>query len=100
MDQYTHGKNAFMWEVDAPDFGKVPDETDLLDSTIIMITASFKNQKFFRCSYLIRHFYQEQELIDNPPDFINYDKLMREIRMEQPIITLYELAWETNNVFM
>lgn len=59
---------------------------DILDSTIIMIIGSYRSKKFFRCSYLIRQFYQDAELQENQPDVIQFDKLFREIKIEKPII--------------
>jgi len=94
MDQVEYGCNEFSWEVDQPKYDLVPDQTEILDSTIIMVEASFKEKLFFRCSYLIRHFYKDQELSDNPPDAVNFDMLFREILLANPIVTIYELAWK------
>lgn len=80
--------------MDTPNYSLVPDQSEILDSTIIMVEAYFNNHIFFRCSYLIRHFYPDQELADNPPDNVVFEKLNREILVNNPIVTLYELAWK------
>ena len=72
---------------------------DILDSTIIMIIGSYKGNKFFRCSYLIRQFYPDPEMQENQPEVIQLDKLNREIKVEKPIIQLYELVWEETGNF-
>lgn len=59
-----------------------------------MIIVYFKTHKFFRCSYLIRHMYQEDSLAMNPPEQIIWNKLFREIKTEKPIITLYDVVWD------
>ena len=66
----------------------------MLDSTIIMIVVYYKKKKFFRCSYLIRQFYQDKDLMENKGEAIVWDKLFREIRTDKPIITLYDVVWD------
>ena len=73
---------------------------DIFDSTIIMVVASYNGKKFFRCSYLIRQFYEDEELQLNQPENIQFDKLFREIKTDKPIIKLYELVWDEDNVIM
>ena len=65
-----------------------------MDTTIVMIVASYKGQKFFRCSYLIRQYYDDEELQQNPPDEIVFEKAFREIKTEKPIVTFYDLVWD------
>jgi len=74
MDEVDYGCNEFTWEVDQPNYSLVPDQAEILDSTIIMVEASYKEKLFFRCSYLIRHFYADAELADNPPDVVDISK--------------------------
>lgn len=92
------GGSFLLKQVDPPKYEQVPDETDILNSTIIMIIVKYKKNRFFRCSYLIRQFYQDEELALNPPDNIVWDKLFREIKTEKPIITLYDLVWDDNTL--
>ena len=94
MPGLEYGTSEFTWDINAPDYTKVPDMMDILDSTIVMIVATYKDQKFFRCSYLIRQYYNDEELQNNPPDDIQMDKLWREVNVDKPIIKLYELVWE------
>ena len=101
MEGVDFGINEFTWEVaaqlmqvDPPNYKAIPDELDVLDSTIIMIVVYYKKKKFFRCSYLIRQFYQDKDLMENKGESIVWDKLYREIRTDKPIITLYEVVWD------
>ena len=94
MDSVDYGCNEFTWEVDQPNYSLVPNQQEILDSTIVMIEASYKEKLFFRCSYLIRHFYTDPELQENTPDTVLFDKLHREILIGNPIVTIYELAWK------
>lgn len=59
-----------------------------------MIIVYFKQTKFFRCSYLIRQMYLDENLASNPPEHIIWEKLFREIKTEKPIITLYDVMWD------
>ena len=59
-----------------------------------MDEASYKEKLFFRCSYLIRHFYADPVLAESQPDQVNFEKLSREILLANPIVTIYELAWK------
>lgn len=82
-------------QVEPPNYRAIPDETDVLDSTIIMIIVYYKKKKFFRCSYLIRQFYQEPEMQEKATtEPIQWDMLYREIKTEKPIITLYDMVWD------
>jgi hypothetical protein len=84
--------------VEPPNYKAIPDETDILDSTIIMIIVYYKQKKFFRCSYLIRQFYLDEETNENKPESIQWEKLYREIRTDKPIITTYDVVWDENNL--
>lgn len=72
----------------------VPEDNDVLDTTILMIVVYFKTYKFFTCTYLIRQFYLDQALMDNRPDQIQWELVYREIKTDQPIITLYDVVWD------
>ena len=47
--------------------------------TALVITASYHTQEFFRIGYYITHEYDNDEMKTNPPDQINYDRLVRVI---------------------
>ena len=63
-----------------------------------MIIVYYKKKKFFRCSYLIRQFYQDLEMQEKAStEPIQWDKLYREIKTDKPIITLYDMVWDENS---
>lgn len=50
--------------------------------------------EYFRCSYLVTHKYDSEELNLDPPMEIAYDRLIREVRTNNPMITVQELPWD------
>lgn len=50
--------------------------------------------EYFRCSYLVTHKYDSEALNLDPPLEIAYDHLIREVRTNNPMITVQELPWD------
>lgn len=50
--------------------------------------------EYFRCSYLVTHKYDSDELNLDPPLEIAYARLIREVRTNNPMITVQELPWD------
>jgi len=50
--------------------------------------------EYFRCSYLVTHKYDSEELNMDPPMEIAYGNLIREVRTNNPMITVQELPWD------
>ena len=50
--------------------------------------------EYFRCSYLMTHKYDDEALNAEPPMEIQYDRLIREVRTNNPMITVQELPWD------
>ena len=50
--------------------------------------------EYFRCSYLVTHTYDSEELNMDPPMEIQYANLIREVRTNNPMITVQELQWD------
>lgn len=63
-----------------------------------MIEALVDGNEFFRCSYLLIHEYDNEELWDNPPVEINWSHLIWKIKTENPMININEVAWTNNEV--
>ena len=59
-----------------------------------MLVALVDGHEFFRCSYLIMHEYEDQELRENPPQKTDWSKLRRKIKLDNPILRIQELPWE------
>ena len=94
MDKLEYGVNNFDWEVSPPDYSKLSNPYDVFDTTILMVIVLIEGREFFRCSYLVTHEYDNEEMRDNPPDQIDLDKLVRKIKTDNPVITIKEIAWE------
>lgn len=50
--------------------------------------------EYFRCSYLVTHKYQDENLNLNPPMEIMWEGLLREVKTGNPMITMQELPWD------
>ena len=94
MDKLEYGVNNFDWEVSPPDYSKLANPYDLFDTTIIMIVVLIEGREFFRCSYLLTHEYDSEEMRESPPDQIEWERLTRKIKTGNPVITIKEIAWE------
>jgi Histone chaperone involved in gene silencing len=57
------------------------------------LSVSYKEQEFFRVGYYVYNTYTEQELIDNPPEEVQIDKVVRNILAEKPRITRFDIKW-------
>lgn len=43
--------------------------------TVILLTCSYKDQEFIRVGYYVNNEYTDQELIENPPEKPQFDKV-------------------------
>lgn len=50
--------------------------------------------EYFRCSYLVTHKYDNDQMNMDPPMEIAYANLIREVRTDNPMITVQELPWD------
>ena len=50
--------------------------------------------EYFRCSYLVTHKYDDEAMNEDPPMEIAYERLVREVRTNNPMITMQELPWD------
>ena len=50
--------------------------------------------EYMRCSYLVTHRYNSEALQNDPPLDIQYDQLVREVKVDNPMITMREFPWE------
>lgn len=94
MDKIEYGPVEFDWEVPPPDYSKIPEENSVFDSSIIQIIALIRKTEFFRCSFLIAHDYESEELKTNPPERVDWTKLHRKIGTERPMMKIQEFPWE------
>ena len=87
------GINQFALRCKGPDASKIPTE-DILGSTAILLTCSYKDQEFVRIGYFVNNEYVDEELRNNPPATPIVDKIDRNIAADQPRITTYAIDWK------
>ena len=78
-------------EVQAPDFTKIPIK-DLLGVTVLMVTAMYRQQEFFRCSYFVYNDYPSD--LSSSKEQIDISKVTRNILVKEPRIRYNEILWE------
>ena len=61
--------------------------------TAIILSVSYKEQEFFRVGYYVYNTYTDPELIENPPEQLQIDKIARNILADKPRITRFDIKW-------
>ncbi|ORZ12923.1 histone chaperone ASF1A-like protein [Lobosporangium transversale] len=87
------GVNKFVFQADAPKPELIP-HNDIVGVTVILITCSYQDKEFVRIGYYVNNDYLDEELRENPPEQIAYDKLYRSILAEKPRVTRFPINWE------
>jgi hypothetical protein len=67
---------------------------DFLGVTAIILSVSYREQEFFRVGYYVYNAYTDPELNENPPEQIQFDKVVRSILADKPRITRFDIKWE------
>ncbi|KAF5291799.1 hypothetical protein FQA39_LY14287 [Lamprigera yunnana] len=91
------GKHMFVFQADPPDVSRIP-ENDALGVTVVLLTCSYRSQEFIRVGYFINNEYSDQELRDNPPSPLQFDKVFRNILASEPRVTRFKINWEESTV--
>jgi histone chaperone ASF1 len=65
---------------------------------VILITCSYQDREFVRIGYYVNNDYLDEELRENPPESIAYDKLYRSILAEKPRVTRFPINWYACNL--
>ena len=94
MAELEYGPKNFEWEVPAPDYRRLANPFDVFDTSVVMVVVLVDNFEFFRCSYLLSHEYETEELRENPPERIDWTALRRNLKTSNPVINVREVAWE------
>jgi len=85
------GVNKFDFKCTAPDLTRIPQE-DVLGVAALILTGSFKDQEFVRVGYYQNTEYDNDEMKENPPPKIVYDRLVRDISTK-PRVTRFHIKW-------
>lgn len=86
------GVNSFEFEAAAPDSAKIPAE-DLLGVTVILLTGSYNENEFIRVGYYVHNDYEDPELRETPPEKVDLSKVRREVLVEKPRVTRFNIKW-------
>ena len=63
--------------------------------TVVLITASYREQEFVRVGYYVTNEYDDVELRENPPVEPQFDKLVRTIAANEPRVTKFKINWDS-----
>ena len=85
------GINSFEFEGQPPDPSRIPTD-DVLGVSALILTGSYKDQEFGRVGYYQNTEYDNEEMKENPPPQIMFDRLIREIN-KKPRVTRFHIKW-------
>ena len=63
--------------------------------TVVLITASYREQEFVRVGYYVTNEYDDMEMRENPPVEPQFDKLVRTIAANEPRVTKFKINWDS-----
>ena len=76
----------------APDPALIPQE-DVLGVAAIILSGAYRDAEFVRVGYYQNTEYDDEELKANPPEQIEYKKLVRELAADKPRVTRFNIRW-------
>lgn len=88
--------NLNAYKADPPDTSKIPAD-DAVGVTVVLITASYRDQEFVRVGYYVNNEYEDPEMRENPPSEPQFDKLVRQIASDQPRVTKFKINWDSSS---
>ena len=66
--------------------------------TALLLTTSYNGKEFFRIGYYVYNDYTDQELIEMPPEKVKIDAVTRNILVDKPRITRFDIKWKEDPV--
>ena len=61
--------------------------------TVILLTASYKDQEFIRVGYYVNNAYETEEMRENPPETVDLTQVRREVLVSKPRVTRFNIKW-------
>ena len=95
-EKMKKGEDKLFLTIDPPKKNLIPSLEDLLGMSALMISCSFKNNEFFRCSYYVRNDYMDNEEIINENNF-DINKVFRCFYTVKPKIIVNDIDWDEMN---
>ncbi|CAF3611237.1 unnamed protein product [Rotaria socialis] len=93
IDAVAPGTYKFVFEAPPPDPKKLPNDSDV-DVSVILLLALYRNQEFARVGYYVFTEYDDPELRENPPVKVDFEKLNRNIAVDEPRVTTFPIIWD------
>lgn len=93
IDAVAPGTYKFVFEAPPPDPKKLPNDADV-DVSVILLLALYRNQEFARVGYYVFTEYDDPELRENPPVKVDFEKLNRNIAVDEPRVTTFPIVWD------
>jgi len=90
------GPYKFVFQAEAPDPRRIPTH-DILGVTVILLSCFYHEKEFIRIGYYVNTEYDAPELMEVPPEQIMYEKLVRNILVDKPRVTRYQIDWGDNS---
>uniref|UniRef100_A0A3B0MN41 Chromatin assembly protein, putative n=1 Tax=Theileria annulata TaxID=5874 RepID=A0A3B0MN41_THEAN len=84
----------FEFRVNPPNFHRLNPEC-ILGMQAILISGNYCEQEFIRIGYYTNNVYDEESLVENPPDLPILDKIVRCI-IDQPRVTRFPIKWDND----
>lgn len=86
------GVNSFDFEGTPPNSSKIPTD-DVLGVSALILTGSYKDQEFVRVGYYQNTEYDNDEMKENPPNPIIFERLVRDIHTKARV-TRFQIKWD------
>ena len=65
----------------------------MLFRSVILLTGSYADQEFIRVGYYVNNAYDSEELRENPPEVLDLSKVRRELLVDKPRVTRFNIKW-------
>lgn len=91
------GVNKFVFEADAPNTSRIPDN-DILGVTVVLLTCAYDGREFVRVGYYVNNEYDSEELNAEPPSKLLIDRVRRNILSEKPRVTRFAIKWYVHKI--
>ena len=89
------GVNSFEFQGTAPAPSRIPPD-DVLGVAALILTGSYNDQEFVRVGYYQNTEYDNEEMKEDPPSPIAFDRLVRDLS-DKPRVTRFNIKWWANS---
>ncbi|KAF8508064.1 anti-silence-domain-containing protein [Gautieria morchelliformis] len=86
------GVNSFEFQGTAPSPSRIPTD-DVLGVAALILTGSYNDQEFVRVGYYQNTEYDNDEMRENPPASIAFERLVRDLS-DKPRVTRFNIKWD------